>query len=152
VGLDKILGWRDLGSQISQIERDVFVRTGSEPLVVGLDKYMISSELAFYDYESDSSGAAESDAAVRQVDGWQEAAGRHFFGKGSLMYAYWFPPAEHAGRHVIMVDHEAEPLNRPTITQRFRSLGDVLPLVVRKNGQEVVRYYYRVGYDYREQS
>ena len=44
----RLVGWHDLGSQIERIEDDVESMTGSEPLVVGMDKYRIASELAFY--------------------------------------------------------------------------------------------------------
>ena len=42
-------GWRSLGEQVSAIEREVEAQTGERPLVLGLDKYNLSSLLAFYD-------------------------------------------------------------------------------------------------------
>ena len=57
---------------------DLESSTGKEPLRVGMDRYSLSSEVAFYDPDQD---------AVRNT------AGRSLFGFDSLMYELWFPPA-----------------------------------------------------------
>lgn len=153
--LGAVIGWRDLGAQIEQIEEQVKSQTGSEPLIVGLDEYMISSEIAFYDdlAERREGGDAASDGAeAGKLDGPDETAGRHLFGRGSLMYAYWFPAVDQVGRNVILVDRNAAALEKPNIARCFNRMDEVRELVVRKNGREVMRYYYRIGYDYRCQS
>jgi len=43
-----LAGWRDLGWQVEALEDQLEKARGTEPLVVGLDKYGIASRLAFY--------------------------------------------------------------------------------------------------------
>jgi dolichol-phosphate mannosyltransferase len=141
-----LVGWRDLGSQIERIEDDVERETGSEPLVVGMDRYNIASELAFYrtQAERDSGGLS-----VRE--GIEGTAGRHLFGKTSLMYGYWFPPDKQKGRTLILVSNKADDLDGPAITSRFDRLEPVLQLVARHNDMAVARFYYRIGFGYHSQ-
>src|SRR5208282_3611016 len=42
------VGWRDLGTQITQIADETEKTRGQRPLIVGMDRYAIASELAFY--------------------------------------------------------------------------------------------------------
>ena len=42
------LGWQKMAQQIEYIENETEHYTGLEPLVVGMDKYRVASELAFY--------------------------------------------------------------------------------------------------------
>ncbi|HKQ34486.1 MAG TPA: glycosyltransferase family 39 protein [Nitrospiraceae bacterium] len=141
-----LVGWHDLGSQIERIENDVEAETGSEPLVVGMDKYNIASELAFYRTRAERDSR---DPSVRE--GIQGTAGRHLFGKTSLMYGYWFPPDKQKGRTLILVSNKAGDLDGPGITSRFDRLEPVLQLVARHNDMSVARFYYRIGFGYRPQ-
>jgi dolichol-phosphate mannosyltransferase len=140
----RLVGWHDLGSQIERIEDDVERETGSEPLVVGMDKYNITSELAFYRTlaERDSGGLSER-------EGIEGTAGSHLFGKFSVMYDYWFPPDKQKGRTLILVSSRAEDLDGPGITSRFDRLEPVLQLLARYNDMSVSRFYYRIGFGYR---
>ena len=42
------VGWRELGGQIDGIAEKIGKADGREPLIVGMDRYAIASELAFY--------------------------------------------------------------------------------------------------------
>ena len=53
------VGWRELGRQIHGLARCVAETERSDPLIVGMDRYAIASELAFY--------APDQAAAVRDV-------------------------------------------------------------------------------------
>ena len=41
------VGWRSLGEQVAAIDAEVRTQSGTEPLVVGMDRYAIANELAF---------------------------------------------------------------------------------------------------------
>ena len=128
-----IAGWRDLQGQIAQVENSVRERTGVQPLIAGLDRYTISSELAYY-------GAP---------DGPNHTAGRHLFGQNGLMYRYWFPASEQAGRVIILVDRERGPMESSEMAQYFDSLSQTVALPVSLNGVAIGEYYYRVAFGYR---
>jgi dolichol-phosphate mannosyltransferase len=139
-----LVGWHDLGSQIERIENDVERETGSEPLVVGMDSYNITSELAFY-----RTHAERDSGDLSEREGIEGTAGSNLFGKNSLMYEYWFPPDKQKGRTLILVSNRAEDLDGPAITSRFDRLEPVLQLLARQNGRLVARFYYRIGFGYR---
>jgi dolichol-phosphate mannosyltransferase len=128
-----ITGWKDLQRQVAAVEDRVTAATGRAPLVVGMDRYNISSELAFYGYP----------------DGPRRTAGRHLFGEVGLMYRYWFPEEAQVGRNVVLVGRRGSQLGTDNVVSRFDSLGAVVPIPVSWNGQILREYYYRIGYGYR---
>src|SRR4029078_8617953 len=69
--------WRLLAERGGTIEKMVKIWTGSEPIIVGMDKNFISSELSFY-------------SAVGS-DGPKDIGGSHLVGGESLMWALWSP-------------------------------------------------------------
>jgi len=140
----RLVGWHDLGSQIERIEDDVESMTGSEPLVVGMDKYRIASELAFY-----RTHAEREPGGLAKREGIEGTTGSHLFGKNSLMYEYWVPPDKQNGRTLILVSNRADDLDGPGITSRFDRLEPVMQLLARHNDMPVTRFYYRIGYGYR---
>ena len=82
---DRLFGeWRALTASVGTIKKQLEVKTGSKPVIVGMDKNFISSELSFYD--------------PADHDGPQNTGGAHFFGNRSLMWAFWFPRSAAVGR------------------------------------------------------
>ena len=128
-----IAGWKDLQRQIAAVENQIAERTNQRPLVVGMDRYNIASELAFYGYP----------------DGSRRTAGRHLFGEASLMYRYWFPEPEQDGKTMALVARQEGQLISSEVVSRFDSLGTVTKVPVRWNGRVVRTYYCRVGLGYR---
>jgi dolichol-phosphate mannosyltransferase len=137
----KLVGWKELGKQIEAIEDDVESRTGEEPLVVGMDKYNISSQLSFY----------RTIAEDKPREGVLTTVGRHLFGENSLMYERWFNAKRGVGKTVIMVDDHTDTLSRPSITDSFERLDPIQPIVIRSDSGIKRTFFYRVGYGYRGQ-
>ena len=79
--------WRPLANSVETVKRRVENENGAKPVVVGMDKNFISSELSFYD-----------------PDGPRNTGGAHFFGGRSLMWAVWLPRSAAVGRNVLMID------------------------------------------------
>ena len=133
-----MLGWRDFGRQIEEIENQFEYRTGKEPLVIGMDKYKIASGLAFYRTRAD-----EKHPRLRLTkEGVLYTGGRHLFGKSSLMYNYWLPEKEQNNRDAILVSRNPEDLTTPFLLSHFQRTGKVHEIVIRKNHMVVGRYYY----------
>jgi dolichol-phosphate mannosyltransferase len=82
------IAWEEFGEQVEKLETDLQNATGEEPLRVGMDRYYLSSQAAFYD-----SGK----------DGVENTAGRSLFGMESVMFQYWITPAEARGRNIILL-------------------------------------------------
>ena len=124
--------WRALASEVEMIKRRVELETGSKPVIVGMDKNFISSELSFY-----------------ERDGARNTGGAHFFGNRSLMWAFWFPRSAAVGKNVLMVDLDRKQLMQPSLPRYFDTVSDVFEETLKKNGRVVGYFYWRVGYRYR---
>ncbi len=126
------VGWKDLASQMAPIEKAAAKAIGTPPLFVGMDRYFISSELAFYVDETS----------------YERVAGLDLFGGLGLMYGYWSPPREQIGKPLIIVAFREEDLNLKSIQERTSGLGPVERGTITRNGQPVRPYYYRVARAY----
>jgi dolichol-phosphate mannosyltransferase len=129
------IGWRDLGRQIGEIARDIGTRSGDAPLIVGMDRYAIASELAFY--------SPEPAHAITEV------SSQHLFGGLGLMYEQWFPPGSQSGRTLLLVAWDARELTGAQIESRVARLEPIRDGVLMRDGKFIRRFYYRVAYGYR---
>jgi dolichol-phosphate mannosyltransferase len=128
------VGWRRLGEQVSVVEDDVRRRTGSAPLVVGLDRYETASELAFYaPDQARSVGGTSSDS---------------LFGGLGLMYKRWFPERAQIGRNILLVGWSEHDLDKAEIHERFQRLEPVTAATLARDGHIIRHYYYRLGIGY----
>ncbi len=128
------VAWEELANQVERLEEQIESRSGIEPLIVGMDKYFLASGLAFY-RRHDDEGVAHSTS-------------RHLFDRNGLMYAYWFPPAEHAGRTLILVAFDLEDLADDRLAGYADKLGEIHRRAVVKDGRRVGWYYYRIASGY----
>lgn len=137
VGIDNSMtlptAWEEIGRDVELLENQIEQEHGVEPLVVGMDRYRIASELAFYR------------RAGRE--GIEQTCGRHLFGGNALMYFFWFEPEQQAGRLLLLVGLDREDLDRPNIP-RWARLDPIQERIVHKHGLEV-RYFCRIAYEYR---
>jgi dolichol-phosphate mannosyltransferase len=129
------VGWHDFGRRIMEIAAAIRRQTGSDPLIVGMDRYAIASELAFYGAESGQSAVETSSA--------------HLFGGMGLMYERWTPAQSEEGRTLLLVAWDPLDLTGPAVESHAERLGPVEDEVLRRDGQVVRHYYYRLAYNYR---
>ena len=129
------VGWRELSGRVLQIAAGVRRETGVDPLIVGMDRYAIASELAFYGGEQTQSPVATSSV--------------HLFGGIGLMYERWTPPQAQVGRTLLLVAWDPRDLAGNAVESRAERLGPVEDEVLIHDGQVVRHYYYRVAYNYR---
>jgi dolichol-phosphate mannosyltransferase len=137
-----IVGGRDLGQQIGMMADNLKSASGLEPLVVGMDRYRISSLLAFYRPEKTPSGSSSHRKSVFLT------AGTDLFGGSSLMYEYWFAGKPVDKRLMILVSNKRSYLEGIDVRSRFRRMEEIQQIVVRKNGKAVDTYFYAVAHGY----
>jgi dolichol-phosphate mannosyltransferase len=128
--------WRQVGERVGQLEQALEVETGAEPLIVGMDKYMISSELSFYDL-SDRGGT-------------HNMAGPHLFGGRSNMWEYWLPRSAAIGRNLLLIEFDSKKLTDPFLAEHFDRMSEVSKETLKKDGRIVGSFHWRVGYNYRD--
>jgi dolichol-phosphate mannosyltransferase len=129
------IGWRELGTQIDAIAGRVEQETGHAPLVVGMDRYAIASELAFY--------------APDQARGVGRTSSGHLFGQVGLMYERWFPPAVEEGRNLLLVSWRREDLASDRVASAVERMDPIQEGVLVRGDEVIRRYYYRLGCGYR---
>ncbi len=129
------VAWRDLSRQVTDAAAGIRRETGRSPLIVGMDRYAIASELAFY-------GAEQTKSVV-------ETSSAHLFGGIGLMYQWWTPAELQKGRILLLVAWTPQELSGSTIESHADSLGPVEDHVLTRDGQIVRHYYRRIAYNYR---
>jgi dolichol-phosphate mannosyltransferase len=129
------IGWRALGEQVTVLEADIRSKTGREPLTVGMDRYAIASELAFY-----------APDRARSVAG---TASDHLFCGVGLMYERWFPPKAQEGRDMLLIGFKREDLRGPEVESRAQEWGPLQDGALMRDGRMIRRYYYRFAHHYR---
>ena len=129
------VGWRDISRQITDTAEAIRRETGRSPLIVGMDRYAIASELAFY-------GAEQTKAPV-------ETSSAHLFGGVGLMYQWWTPAELQKGRTLLLVAWTPQELSGKEIESHADSLGPIMDHILTRDGQIVRHYYHRVAYNYR---
>jgi dolichol-phosphate mannosyltransferase len=129
------VGWRDFGRQVGETAAEIAARDGVAPLIVGMDRYAMASELAFYAPYPKRAAAVTS--------------GAHLFGDTGLMYEQWFPAELQAGRTLLLVAWDPMELAGERIESRVERLEPVREGVLMRGGKLIRPYYYRVAYGYR---
>lgn len=127
--------WRELADKVAKIRATVEATSGSKPIVVGMDKNFISSELSFYN--------------SIDGDGPYNTGGAHLFGQRSLMWAIWFPKSAAVGKDLLMIDFDPKRLRASSLTRYFATLSNVSSETLENNGRIVGYFYWRVGHSYR---
>jgi dolichol-phosphate mannosyltransferase len=125
------VGWRELSLRISDAAGRIRAETGREPLLVGMDRYAIASELAFY-----TNPALETSSA-------------HLFGGMGLMYERWTPPELQEGRTLLLVAWDPKDLAGRDVESHAERLGPIEDDVLLRGGRVIRHYYHRVAYNYR---
>ena len=129
------VGWRQLGRRIDAVAERYRLEHGQEPLVVGMDRYVIASELAFY-------GSGRPDPVADTTSG-------HLFGGMGLMYERWFPADRQRGRTLLLVSLDRSSLEEAAVSAAAAALGPIRTGALTRNGHVIRDYYYRFAYDYR---
>jgi dolichol-phosphate mannosyltransferase len=129
------LEWRDFGRQIDVVADALRAKLGDGFLVVGMDRYAIASELAFYSRDQATSVA--------------DTSAGHLLGGMGVMYEQWFPAERQNGKTLLLVAWDPNSLAEAGLEKHFAGLEAVHEGTLVRNGRVVRHYYYRVGNGYR---
>ena len=127
--------WRSLGGQIATVADDIRKQTGSEPLIMTMDRYETAGELVFYSPDPARSVSYTTSDVV--------------FGGLGLMYKRWFPPSAVQGRNLLLVSWDEGDLDSAVVKSHVSRLDPIREGVLSREGHLVRHYYYRLVYDYR---
>ena len=105
------------------------------PVVVGMDRYAIASEIAF-----------EGERILRAP---LLTSSAHLFQGVGLMYEFWTPPEILAGKTLLLVAFDPNDLQGRFVETRALSFGPIETLSLERGGKPIRSMYYRFAYDYR---
>jgi dolichol-phosphate mannosyltransferase len=128
------VGWRELGRDVGAIAGDIGRRTGTDPLIVGMDRYAIASELAFY--------------LPDRVKAVKETTSGHLFGQVGLMYERWFPATRQSGRQLLLIAWSPAELSDRALKGRVERLDPIQRGVLSRDEHLIRPFYYRVAYGF----
>ena len=129
------VGWQEFGARIRRLADDTEKASGSAPLVVGMDRYAIASELAFY--------------APDRAKSVSETTSAHLFGQVGLMYERWFPVDLQEGRTLLLVAWDRSDLASERLAPSVERLGPIEEGLIMRDDRVIRHYYYRLAYGYR---
>jgi dolichol-phosphate mannosyltransferase len=109
--------------------------TGREVLIVGMDRYAIASQIAFY-------GGLLRHSSL-------ETSNSYLFDGMSLMYGLWTPPAQQDGRDLLLVAFDPGEISGKSVELHVDHLGPIDQDVLMRDGLIVRHYYHRLAYNYR---
>ncbi len=121
------VAWEEFGQSVEWIKDSLGYPAA---MVVGMDKYFIASEMAFYNRQD----LPES----------RQTASRNLFGGDALMYDWWSPAREQYGKRLLLLSFKQKDLADPRLAPWLKEGGPVQEQAVEKDGRPVLRFYYRV--------
>lgn len=128
------VGWRSLGGQMAALEQDIRKQTGSDPIIMTMDRYETAGELVFY--------SPDPARAVSRI------SSDVLFGGLGLMYKRWFPESSLRGRNLLLVSWDAGDLDTAAVRSHMRRLDPIQEGMLSRDGHPIRRYFYRLAFDY----
>jgi dolichol-phosphate mannosyltransferase len=128
------VGWQDLTRHVLNAADDYRKETGTDALIVGMDRYAIASEVAFYGRRQLHTGVATMNS--------------YLFDGMSLMYGRWTPPESQEHRDLLLVAFSVGELQGAEIESHVKRLGPIEDVALMQDGSVIRHYYQRLAYDY----
>ena len=129
------VGWRDLGRQVLAVAAESQRQSGEFPVIVGMDRYAIASELAYQ--------------CGRVLKTPPLTSSAHLFGGVGLMYEFWTPPASLQAKTLLLVAYDPNELKGRYVEPRAAQFGPIQTIALERDGKPVRTMFYRFAYDYR---
>jgi dolichol-phosphate mannosyltransferase len=121
------VGWRDLGRQVNALAESLRQQTGKDPIIVGMDRYELASQLSFY-----------MPARTRP-----RITSRNLFGDNGLMYGRWASSLTVGDRPLVLVAWDPHDISDERIGGSYR-LGPPREGTLARDGTVIRQFRYRI--------
>jgi dolichol-phosphate mannosyltransferase len=132
------VGWRDLGRQVQAKAAELRQETGLEPVIVGMDRYELASQLTFY--------------APDHARSVPETSSRNLFGAQGLMYGRWAKTLEIGNRPLLLVAWDPHDIADEFTVPYAAEVGPMQTGYLTRDGVEIRDFHYRIVKGYRKTS
>jgi dolichol-phosphate mannosyltransferase len=126
------VGWRDLGRQINAIADGIRRQTGMEPVIVGMDRYELASQLTFY--------APDHARSVK------DTSSRNLFGQNGLMYGRWASSLAVGDRTLVLVAWDPHDVSDELTSGYVARLEPLQEGVLTRGATEIRNFHYRIAH------
>jgi len=130
------VGWRDLGRQVQAKADELRKQTGLEPVIVGMDRYELASQLTFY--------APDHARSVR------ETSSRNLFGAQGLMYGRWEKDLGIGERPLLLVAWDPHDIADEFTVPYGAMVGPMETGYLARDGVPIRDFHYRILKGYRK--
>jgi len=130
------VGWRDLGRQVQAKADELRKQTGLEPVIVGMDRYELASQLTFY--------APDHARSVR------ETSSRNLFGAQGLMYGRWEKDLGIGERPLLLVAWDPHDIADEFTVPYGATVGPMETGFLARDGVPIRDFHYRILKGYRK--
>lgn len=134
-----LMGYADFGAEINALVTQLEKERHEPILVVAMDRNKIASGLAFYCTKTNTREYAKP--------AFTTASG-HLFGVGALMYEFWFPAAQQAGKTMLLISEKKDELNSTIVLSRSTPITEIKTISTWKNSKQTGTYFYRLVSNY----
>ncbi len=128
------VAWREMGEEMERLEDEITRNLGEEPLIVGMDKYFVASEMSFYMRDTQ--------------ERFEPTTSRNMFGFSAVMYKWWADHTRHDGKTLLLVSTRARDLSDKKIGGFVQRMDPIREIRVTKNNVPAGTFFYRVVYGY----
>jgi dolichol-phosphate mannosyltransferase len=134
--LHRILGWKAMSEAVIAQANNMTVVDGQPPVIAGMDKHFITSNLSFY-----------AQSLNRNNKNWTgfDFASRNIIDEYALMWSIWSNPQSYKGRTILMVAKNENDLSDERLRSKFQSLEPIKQLDLKTREKVTRTYYTRVG-------
>lgn len=131
------MAWGSLTKEINLIAHQTEDRFHTEPILVGLDRYYINSELSFY-----QALFAKQNNVLQSYP----TIGRHVFNRSSLMYQYWYTTPLPKNTILILIATHPNYFNMNSIKKNTSLLSSTQSIQALSQGKSKIvnQYYYQI--------
>lgn len=143
-----LLGWGNFGKEMTRIIQSIEQQSREKLLVVGMDRNRTASGLAFYINKA----LQNANPNLLDYDPMQQTTSWHLFDRKSLMYEYWFPSKDQAGKILLLVAKNSADLQDRVVLTKVESISEVKRINIMKNDKLVASYYYALARGYHSYS
>jgi dolichol-phosphate mannosyltransferase len=135
--LHRMLGWESLTRSILEQAESYKVTSGTQPVIVAMDKHFIAANVSFYE------------AKVFSGQLPYQIGSRNIIGENALMWNFWSPAEAFQGADMLLVARNEGDLADARLSSFFASLEPIQSRQLTTRARATKGYFFRIAKQYK---